>query len=417
MLKPNDVMKLPDGMHCDGDYLWLRVKGGSRSWIVRGPRKDGKKPQVGLGSAAKVSLALARKNRDALLEQWRNGVDPIEEKRKAKEAAAKRKTFAEVAEMVIENKRDGWRTSFEGRCSTLSQWQRDLATRCKPIAGKGIDEIDVASIRTIVEPLWKEGHLDAAKSLLGRLEQVFDYAIGEEWRTDANPAAWKAFKHRWPTRKAEDDHHAALPIADAPEFLRRLRASDAMAARIVEFVLLTGVRSGEARGALWSEIDFDKRTWTIPRERMKKNREHIVPLSEPAIALLTRMEGHRVGEFIFPGHELVPTFARSQWRAARQSFRKHADKPVPNASVWALVDRMTDGKATTHGFRSTFRDWCGERGVDREVAERCLAHSLGNEAEQAYARSQLVDRRRPVMEAWALFLEGRDNVVPFVRAA
>lgn len=406
MLKEQDVLKLPEGKHCFGEYLWLAVKGGSRSWIVRGPRLNGRKPEVGLGSAAKVSLALARKNRDALLNQWRNGVDPIEEKRKAKEAAAKRKTFAEVAELVIKDKRDSWRVSFEGRCSTLSQWQRDLATRCKPIAGKGIDEIDVASIRAIVEPLWKEGHLDAAKSLLGRLEQVFNYAIGEEWRTNANPAAWKAFEHRWPKRKVEDDHHAALPIAEAPELLRRLRASDAIAARIVEFVLLTAVRSGEARGAQWSEIDFDKRTWTIPKGRMKKNREHIVPLSEQAITLLKRMEAEKGdSEFVFVG--------------GRGAGAKELGKPMSNASVWALMQRMTGSvEATTHGLRSTFRDWCGELGVDREVAERCLAHSLGNEAEQAYARSQLVERRRPVMEAWGAFVDGaRDNVVPFVRAA
>jgi integrase len=403
MLKPREIASLPEGLHYDSPYLYFRVNGASRAWVMRYPRNaNGKKREEGLGPVAKVSLKFAREKRDERLKQLANGIDPIEEKRKAKEAEVKRKTFTQVAELVIKSKRDGWRTSFEGRSSTLAQWQRDLVTRCQPIANKGIDEIDVAAIKAILEPLWQEGHLDAAKSLLGRLEQVFNYAIGEEWRTNANPAAWKAFQHRWPARKAgEDSHHAALPIADAPAFLHRLRASDAMAARVVEFILLTAVRSCEARGAQWSEIDFDKRTWTIPKERMKKNREHIVPLSEPAVALLRRIETEKTSNFVFVG---------------RRGVGARVDgKPMCNASLWAFVKRAVgDVEATTHGFRSTFRDWCGEQGVDREVAERCLAHSLGNEAEQAYARSQLIERRRPIMEAWGAFVDGaRDNVLPF----
>ena len=147
MLKPSDVMKLLEGKHCDGDYLWLAVKGASRSWVVRTPMINGKRREIGLGSAAKISLALARKRRDALLEQLRNGVDPVAERQEAKEAAAKRKTFAEATEAVIEKNRAGWKMSLEGRCSTLDQWRRDAVVTCKPIARKFLDEITIADVR------------------------------------------------------------------------------------------------------------------------------------------------------------------------------------------------------------------------------------------------------------------------------
>jgi integrase len=402
MLRPNDVMKLPEGMHCDGDYLWLRVKGGSRSWIVRGPRKAGKKQQIGLGSAAKVSLALARKGRDALLEQWKNGVDPVEEKHKAKEAAAKRKTFAEAAEAVIEKNRAGWKTSLEGHCSTLNQWRRDVEVTCKPIARKFLDEISIADIKGVLQPYWDRGQLDSASSLRKRIEAVLDYATAHGWRAGDNPASWNIFKHLWPGEKVQDVHHAALPWRDAPEFLQRLRQSDATSARLLEFIMLTAVRSNEARGATWAEIDLEARVWTIPAARMKMHRDHDVPLSDQAVALLRRMEAEKTDSpFVFVG--------------GRGAGAKAAGKPMRNASLWMLMQRA-GGEATTHGFRSTFRDWCGENGVDRELAERCIAHKVGSDAENAYARSSLIARRRPIMEAWGAFVDGaRDNVLPFQR--
>jgi integrase len=406
MLRPNDVMKLPEGMHCDGDYLWLRVKGGSRSWIVRGPRKAGKKQQIGLGSAAKVSLALARKGRDALLEQWKNGVDPVEEKHKAKEAAAKRKTFAEAAEAVIEKNRAGWKISLEGRCSTLNQWRRDVEVTCKPIARKFLDEISIADIKGVLQPYWDRGQLDSASSLRKRIEAVLDYATAHGWRVGDNPASWNIFKHLWPGEKVQDVHHAALPWRDAPAFFQHLRQSDATSARLLEFIMLTAVRSNEARGATWAEIDLDARVWTIPAARMKMHRDHDVPLSDQAVALLRRMETEKIVEkidspFVFVG--------------GRGAGAKAAGKPMRNASLWMLMQRA-GGDATTHGFRSTFRDWCGENGVDRELAERCIAHKVGSDAENAYARSSLIARRRPIMEAWGAFVDGaRDNVLPFQR--
>jgi integrase len=406
MLKEHDVMKLPEGKHCFGDYLWLSVKGASRSWVVRLPAVNGKRREAGLGSAVKVSLALARKGRDALLEQLRNGVDPVAEKAAAKEAAAKRKTFAQAAEAVIEKNRAGWKTSLEGHCSTLNQWRRDVEVTCKPIARKFLDEITIADVKDVIQPYWDREQLDSARSLQKRIEAIFDYATAHGWRAGDNPASWNIFKHLWPAEKAQDTHHAALPWRDAPAFLERLRQSDATSARLLEFIMLTAVRSNEARGATWSEIDLEARVWTIPAARMKMNRDHDVPLCDQAVALLRRMETEKIVEkidspFVFVG--------------GRGANAKAAGKPMRNASLWMLMQRA-GSEATTHGFRSTFRDWCGENGVDRELAERCIAHKVGSDAENAYARSSLIARRRPIMEAWGAFVDGsRDNVLPFQR--
>ena len=406
-LKPSDVASLGDGMHSDGDYLWLRVRGAARSWIVRGPRINGKKPEAGLGSVDRVSLALARKERDKLVEQWRNGKDPVADRRAAREAAANRKTFGEVARLTIATKQSGWRTSFEGRTSTLDTWTRNMEIDCAPIAAKTVDELGIDDIKRIVAPYWDRGHFKAGRDLLKRIETVFDYAYAHGWRSAANPAAWAVFKVIWPGETAAKEHRAALPWSDVPAFVRELRASDAVAARVVEFALLTATRSGETRGAQWSEINFADRTWTIPPDRMKKGDEHIVPLSDQAIALLERVRAEGLeGDYIFPGY--VDDGSRSS----------RATTPVPNASVWKLVKRL-GGDVTTHGFRSTFRDWCGEHGIDRELAERSLAHKFGSAVESAYARSKLVARRAPIMQQWADYCCGvaSDNVLPFKRSA
>jgi integrase len=427
MLKPHEVMKLPEGKHCDGDYLWLAVKGASRSWVVRGPMTNGKRREVGLGSAVKVSLALARKHRDALLEQWRNGLDPVEEKRKAKQAAAtaaKRKTFAEAAEAVIEKNRPGWKVSLEGRCSTLDQWRRDVTATCKPIARKFVDEVAIADVKSVLQAYWDRGQLDSASSLRKRIEATLDYATAHGWRAGDNPASWNIFKHLWPGERKADAHHAALPWREAPEFMARLRQSEATSARLIEFILLTATRSNEARGATWSEIDLDARVWTIPAARMKKGRDHDVPLSDQAIALLRRMEADQ--RALRPPIVRYTLGVEQEYNGAQKAGSgfvfvggrgagRENGEPMRNASLWSLMQRTT-GEATTHGLRSSFRDWCGETGVDRELAERCIAHKVGSDAENAYARSSLIERRRPIMEAWADFVNGvkpKDNVVPF----
>lgn len=409
-LRPSDLLHLGEGMHSDGGYLWLRIRGDARSWIVRGPRINGKKPEAGLGSAYRVSLALARKERDKLVEQWRNGKDPVAARRARREVQANRKTFAEVARLKIAAKKSGWRTSFEGKAHSLDAWTKSMEVDCAPIAYEAIDEIVVDDIKRIVSPYWDRGSLKAGYDLVKRIEAVFDYAIAHGWRSAANPAAWAVFKQLWPATPAKN-HHAALPWQDIPIFLRQLRASRSIGVDVIEFAILTATRSGETRGAMWSEIDFAAKTWTIPAARMKMGKKrpdpHVVPLSDQAIALLERVKAEGLaGVYIFPGYA----------GGARQ---QRAASPIPNAAVWRLVKRFCGDDVTTHGFRSTFRDWCGDHGIDRELAERSLAHSFGSEVEQAYARSRLVARRAPLMQQWADYCCGAPSpvVVPFKRSA
>ena len=358
MLKPHEVMKLPEGKHCDGDYLWLAVKGASRSWVVRTPLINGKRREIGLGSAARVSLALARKNRDALLEQLRNGVDPVAERQEAKEAAAKRKTFAEAANAVIEKNRAGWKMSLEGRCSTLDQWRRDVEVTCRPIARKFLDEITIADIKEVLQSYWDRGQLDSASSLRKRIEAVLDYATAHGWRAGDNPASWNIFKHLWPGERVQDVHHAALPWRDAPEFLARLRQSEATSARLLEFIMLTAVRSNEARGATWSEIDLDARVWTIPAARMKMHRDHDVPLSDQAVALLRCMEAeedrrrHDGSDFVFVGGRGVNGQGGRQADAQRQPLDADAAAPAARRPRMVSARPSAIGAARTASIAS-----------------------------------------------------------------
>lgn len=406
-LKDADVKKAGEGRHADGGYLFLVVRGASKSWVVRGPRQNGKRIEAGLGSVDQVSLAQARRKRDELLAQIRDGLDPIEEKRKAIEAQARRKTFAQVAQEVIANNAGAWKVSeLKGRSATLANWQRDLEVVCKPIAAKAIDELGLDDIRPIVMPIFQAGHDDTAKALLNRLETVFDVAVVSGWRTAANPATAKIWKLLAPKRAKVDSedapHHAAVQWQDAPAALAKIRASNVVSAQLAEFVILTCTRSQEARGARWDEFDFDRKVWTIPGSRMKMSRDHEVPLSDAAIELL----GHavQIGEFVFVG--------------GRGEAAQAQGAPMSHQGLWAFVERATG--ATVHGWRSVFKDWADSHGVDDRLSEKCLAHLEKDKVKRAYARDQLTELRRPVMQAWAAFLEAGlapDNVVPLRSAA
>lgn len=408
-LKLRDV---PAGNHKRkvDDYLYVSANG--QSWIVRLPRKNGgARREIGVGSVKTVSLALARKERDKLIEQWRNDIDPIAERQAAKAAAANRKTFAEVGRLRIAAKKSEWRTSAEGTTTTLDRWIRSVERDCSPIASKAIDEIGVADIKRVVAPYWDRGQIKTGRELLKRIEAIFDYAIAHGWRTAANPAAWAVFKQLFPSAGPKTPH-PALPWSDAPKFVRQLRASPAIGARVVEFAILTASRSLETRGAKWAEIDLEAKTWTVPPDRLKMGKKrpvsHIVPLSDQAIALLERVKAEGIaGEYVFPA------YGADGSRQARDGAR-----PILHNSAWRMVKRIA-GDVTMHGFRSTFRDWCGDHGIDRELAERSLAHKFGSEVEAAYARSTLVARRAKVMQKWADYCDGRpaEIVVPFRRPA
>lgn len=398
---------LDNGRHPAGESLWLVARGDSRSWVVRWLGRD-----FSIGSIKKFSLSVARDEAEKILGQLRNGVDPTAEKRKTKEAEMRRKTFAEAAQEVIETRREGWQVSeLRGDKSTLLQWQHDMTVVTEPIADKGVDLIDRDDIKALVLPIIKAGHLARAKGLLGRIEMVLEFAIKEGWRTADNVAAWRRVDHLFPPKPERKRHHASLPFTDVPAFIQRLRGSDAVSARIVELIALTGTRSQEARGARWSEIDWERRVWTVPDTRMKKRLKHEVPLSGPALALLEGMKAKRKddGAFVFPGGR-----GTAQTNAIAMSHQ----------STWKIVQRWTgaDADATVHGFRSSFMIWAKTNGVDLHLAERCLAHDDGDATSQAYGgiqRDQLTEKRRPVMEAWGAFIQGEtpDNVVPLRRIA
>jgi integrase len=361
---------------------------------------------MGLGAAGggggKVSLALARRKRDQAMEQIGDGLDPVRERRKAKDARAARKTFGETAALVIAARKSGWRANVDGRNSSLDEWTKHLTGDCAPISKKPVDEIDVNDVKRIVQPYWDDGVHAVSRRLLKRIETTLAYATAHGYRQGDNPASWTIFRHLAPSlpKNGDKQHHPAMDWREVPAFMVQLRNVRSMSSLALEFAVLCAVRSGEARGALWSEIDLAAAggpVWRIGGERMKSARQHDVPLSRQAVDLLHRMEGLDK-RLVFPG--------------------ENKGEAVHNTTLWQLVKRLAPG-ASTHGFRSSFRDWCGEHGVERELAELCLAHAIGNATEQAYNRTQLIERRRPVMQAWADHLDGETaagKVVPLKRA-
>jgi integrase len=395
------IASAKDGWTSFNDNLYLRVDddGRRKRWIVKVVR-NGRKRELGVGALATTSLRLARERRDQILAQLADGLDPKAEKKKARETAQearrKRKTFGEAAEAVIQARSSGWRTSSEGRASSMTDWVKSFVHDCKPIRSKAVEDISVEDVKKCVQPYWEKGQHATARRLLNRIELAIEYALAHNWRTADNPAAWKRFQHLAPAspKNGSKPHHAALDWREVPAFMAKLSAIDSIAARCVEFAVLTAARSGEARGARWSEVNLENATWTIPPERMKANEEHVVPLSRQALDLLRRMEA---GELIFPSE-----------RVARLMDISRVLKVV-----WSIAPDVT-----LHGMRTAFRSWCGDHGIEREVAEQSLAHKFGNAVEQAYNQATMLERRRPVMQRWADFVSGETvagKVVEFKR--
>jgi integrase len=404
-LTDRQVQTAKDGWHADGGNLYLRVadEGRRRSWVLR-YTANGRTTELGLGAAATVSLKKARAKRDELLDKRADGLDPLEEKRKAEDERAKRKTFGEIAAAVLALNASLGATS-------RAEWARHLEGACKPLAARLVEEISVDDIKRIVAPYWDQGKHESARRLLGRIETVLSYAIAHGYRSSSNVAAWSVFKHITPKTVMNGDkpHHAAVLYADMPALMAKLRAVDTMASLALQFAILCAARAGEARMMTWDEVDLDAETWTVPKERMKARVEHSVPLSADAVAILRKLAEVRTGALVFPG------------RLPR--------KPLTNGSIWDLVKRLAGdeniepderrlsrGDATTHGMRSAFRDWCGDATqVPREVAEAALAHKVGSASEQAYRRSSALEKRRALMSQWADFLNakaGEGKVVP-----
>jgi len=377
------------GRHADGGNLYLSISetpgGLSKRWVFMYSRA-GKQREAGLGSVAFVTLVQARRAAADWRLQLARGIDPLEAKRAAGEADSKRRTFGECAAELIQSKRSGWRNAAHA-----TQWVTTLDTYCEAINATPVDAIDTQAVLAVLTPIWQTKHVTAQR-LRGRIEAVLNYAKAHKLRSGENPAQWRGHLELLLSKRPKLDrgHHAAMPYDRVPAFVAELRKVDSVAALALEFTILTACRSGEVRGAQWNEIDLESRLWTVPAERMKAGIPHRVPLSSRAVAIIETLATHRTCDFIFSGQR------------RGQSIGKTA------------MPMLVPGGVTVHGFRSAFRDWCGnETHTPREIAEACLAHATGNAVELSYRRGDALEKRRQLMQAWCSYCEplAGDNVI------
>lgn len=389
-----ETLKEP-GRHADGGGLYLSIAPtGARRWVFLF-RWKGKPTEMGLGSAQDVPLAKARRIAADARGQLAEGVNPLEAKR-ALEAArkpARPVTFGECAGEVIESLGATWRNETH-----RSQWRQTVAVYCRAIRDKPVAEVGNEDVLRVLRPLW--GTVPAtATRVRARIERILDFAKARGMRSGENPARWRGHLDSvLPKREPRTrQHHKALPFEDVSDFAAELRARGGVRPRALEFLVLTGARTAEVLGAEWSEIDLAERLWTVPAARMKKGREHRVPLSDRAVTVLSEMASIRSSEFVFPGMK--------------------RGRPLSPRSLDSLMRTKMGVPVTVHGFRSTFRDWAGEcTSFPSEIAEAALAHVVGNETERAYRRGDALEKRRSLMAAWSNFLDPRENVVPLVAA-
>ena len=372
------------GMHAVGDPpgLYLHCHGAKSSWILRYSSLDGKRRDMGLGSYGDLTLAEARDKAREKRKLILQGIDPIEAKRELKDiriaSKAKRMTFQQCVDGYLVAHGDTWKSPKH-----RAQWRSTLETYAGPVIGElNVASVDMERVLKILEPLWKD-KTETATRLRGRIESVLDWATVRKYRQGDNPARWKGHLDKLLAKPSKEvEHLAALPLAEMGAFMADLRKQEGIGAAALEFAILCAARSGEVRGATWGELDIPGKTWTVPASRMKAGKEHRVPLTAPALAILKRMKKCKVGELVFPGMK--------------------EGRPLSDMSLTAVLRRMERTDITAHGFRSTFRDWAGETSAyPREVIEHAMAHKLKDKAEASYARGTLFDKRRRLMDAWA----------------
>jgi integrase len=414
------------GRHGDGHGLYLQVSNVAgrvtKSWVFRyvsllshpsGKRRDSKgKPKLnwvrdlGLGSADVVDIDEARKRAQAERNKLYAGLDPIEERR-MKEGARKAETmravtFRQCAEDYVKSVAPTWRGGITGR--QAQQWTQSLTDYVYPVIGQlPIATVDRAHVLAVLKPHWETKTITMER-VRGRVEAVLDYAKGHDLRSGDNPAALKGnLDAVLPkvTKLKKVEHMAALPYADVPAFMAKLRSTDGVLACLAEFTILTAARVSEVTGARWNEIDLEAGVWTVPAGRMKMDRDHRVPLSDRALEILAALS--RGGEYVF-------------------SSSSRADRPIWGTVPLALVKRIAgDADITLHGFRSSFKDWATDcTHTQREIIEAALAHKVGDAVEAAYRRSDALAKRCDLMNAWASWCGGEPigaNVVQLKSAA
>lgn len=370
----------------DGEGLYLhRAKSGTWYWAFiytrHGRRREMSLGPYGSGTGA-VSIAAARRKADEVREIIGSGGDPFKEmgERKARVPLV---TFGTVADEYIEAMKSQWR----GR-ATEAGWRRVATVYAKGLRRIPVGEITTEDVVRVLKPIWTSMP-ETAQKTRERIKLVLDRAKARGLRDGPNPAEWRGHLDQILPRRdpLQKRNHAAIPYTDLPALMAKLRTATGTAARCLEFTILTAARSGEARGALWSEIDLVAKVWTIPAARMKAGKEHRVPLSGRAVELIEAQKARALSELVFPG----------------QSVRRQMSDP---ALAKALAAAGGAG-FTVHGMRSTFRDWVSEETqFQREVAEAALAHAVGDQVERAYRRGDVLEKRRKLMDAWADFCTG-----------
>jgi integrase len=377
------------GFHHDGSGLYLQIRpGGARSWIYR-YRLNSRTRDMGLGALADVSLVRARNKASVARALVNDGIDPIEHNRAQAviPAAPKRlssPTFEEVSEAHMADRLKRLRSGVH-----RDQWQQTLRTYAYPVIGNmRVSAIETNDVLAVLKPIW-ETKCETAARLRGRIERILARATVEGLRRGVNPATWKGHLQEAlpPLSEVQPVKHLrAMDYQDVPAFMAELGQMGTMSAISLRFLVLTAVRTSEVTGARWNEIDWHEQTWKVPAMRTKANRDHIVPLSTGAFAVLREVRLLRSSDddLIFPG--------------------RNGAAQAPMTLVMLLQRRMGRA-ATNHGFRSAFRDWCGDVGdIPRELAEQSLAHTIRDTTERAYRRKTAVERRRKVMQQWSDYI-------------
>jgi integrase len=382
------------GLHADGGGLYLRItNAGGKFWAFRYMLNKTAR-EMGLGALHAVTLAEARQKATAYRNLLSSDIDPIQARdaTRAQERleAARAQTFRQCAEAYIEAHKASWRNPKH-----RAQWDSTLKEYVYPVFGDlPVQDVDVSLVMKALEGIWKIKP-ETASRIRGRIEAIIDWATVRGYRRGENPARWRGHLENLLPRRSKVKriiHRPALPYDEIGDFMGTLKEQHGTAALALAFTILTAARTSEAIGARWDEIDLQKKMWIVPANRIKAGREHRVPLSDAVIRILVKVKKQQ-GE---------ATLKDSKQNYIFTGYKPN--KPLSNMAMLALLRRMKQEKITTHGFRSTFRDWCAEQtNYPREVAEAALAHVLTDKVEAAYQRGDLFDKRKQLMEAWSRF--------------
>lgn len=396
-LTATEIKHAPAGTHHDGGGLYLKVRtsrsgeSASRQWLFR-YSDNGKDRWMGLGSTERVTLKHARDAADEARRMRPQGVDPIAARRAKREVKpVADPTFKECATEFIEAHERKWKNPKHRQ-----QWRNTLATYVYPTFGsKSINEVTRTDVIGVLKPIWYS-HTETAERIRSRIMMVMEWVVANGYRTtQEDPSGWrrhllKALPSIPKTKRVR--HHPALPYEQVPEFVAKLRVAASPSARALEFLILTAARTSEVLEAQWTEIDLDKGVWTVPADRMKAGREHRVPLCKRAVAILIEMKASKNRKWVFVGPR---------------------NKHLSNMALLMMVRRTTGQRLTTHGFRSSFRDWAAEKtDFHPDAAEQALAHVITDKTEAAYRRGDMFEKRQQLMDAWSAYCSGDSQVPP-----